>query len=173
MLWTCSYVFRPGREDDLNIPGNIAEDAWVLLVFTDLGVLACLLCGCANEGWKLLTFTTSDPGTWLVQQHYLGKHLTRFITTWWTLQRRKQRRKKPHVNTVSSSSMSNDTSGILRPLYHFYSAKVNWLWVDKSWWEDYISECVKANWLMAKDTDGTLTDSLGQHQVLDSVLWTE
>ena len=98
MLWTCSYVFRPSREDDLNIPGNIAEDAWVLLVFTDLGVLACLLCGCANEGWKLLTFTTSDPDTWLVQQHYLGKHLTHLITTWWTLQRRKQRRKKGHPN---------------------------------------------------------------------------
>lgn len=30
-------------EDDLNILGNIAEDAGVLLVFTDLGVLACLL----------------------------------------------------------------------------------------------------------------------------------
>lgn len=116
LLWTCSYVFRPQREDDLNILGNIAKDAWVLLVFTDLGVLACLLCGCANEEWKLLTLTTSDPGTWLVQQHYLGKHLTPFITTWWTQWRRKQRRKKPHVNTVSSSSMSNDTSGILRSL---------------------------------------------------------
>lgn len=42
-------MFRPGRGDDLNILGNIAEDAGVLLVFTDLGVLACLLCGCANE----------------------------------------------------------------------------------------------------------------------------
>lgn len=52
-------------------------------------------------------------------------------------------------------------------------AKVNWLWVDKSWWEDYISECVKANWLVAKDTDGILIDSLGQHQALDSVLWTD
>lgn len=69
--------------------------------------------------------------------------------------------------------MSNDASGILRPLYSSYSAKVNWLWVDKSWWEDYISECVKANWLVAKDTDGILIDSLGQHQALDSVLWTD
>lgn len=32
---------------------------------------------------------------------------------------------------------------ILRPLCISYSATVNLLWVDKSWWEDYMSECPK------------------------------
>lgn len=36
-----------------------------------------------------------------------------------------------------------------------------------------MSECVKANWLMAKNTGGTLADSHGQHQVLDYILWTD